>query len=126
MAVNGTRRNKRDQTELLGHRIREAREHLNITQEALGKLIGRTQYAISQYEAGNRAIVITDLPLLADALQVPLSYFFENINPDLDVLELASELKDLPSEQKKMVVDRWRTELEWWKKHSLEITVQSI
>src|SRR4051794_7340078 len=112
------RRKKWDEIEQMGQRIREARERRGLTQEALGQLIGRNQHAISHYESGTRAIVVTELPAIAKALQVPIEYFFGNVvDPDEEALGLVSELSTLPPGQRKTIVERWRLELEWWKKH---------
>ncbi len=102
----------------MGQRIREARERLGMTQEELAERIGRNRETISHYEIGNRAVAINELPLLAEALQVSLGYFYGQNDPDGEALDLMSELQVMPADQKKMVLDRWRFELEWWKKHS--------
>jgi transcriptional regulator with XRE-family HTH domain len=117
MMANDARRKDESRLEQVGQRIREARERLGLTQEALGRLIGRTQYSISQYESGSRAIAITELPTLAQVLEVPIGYFFGDIDdPDIEGLDLLSELKALSLDEKKMLLDRWRLDLEWWKK----------
>jgi transcriptional regulator with XRE-family HTH domain len=61
----------------LGHRIHKARERLKLSQEELAELIGKDQRSISEYENGGRRLAVTDLPRLAQALQVPVLYFFE-------------------------------------------------
>lgn len=115
--TNDARRKNLNQLEQVGQRIREARERLGLTQEALGQLIGRTQYSISQYESGSRAIAITELPALARALNVPISYFFgDTDDPNIEGIDLLAELKSLSPDEKKMLLDRWRIDLEWWKK----------
>jgi transcriptional regulator with XRE-family HTH domain len=62
---------------LLGARIKQARERLQMSQEQLGEIVSRDQRAISEYENGKRRIAAIDLPLFAHALQVPLLYFYE-------------------------------------------------
>lgn len=70
-------------TGTLGQRIRLARERLGISQEELASRIARNQYSVSEYETGKRRIFAHDLPTLAEALEVPISYFFkEAIEPD--------------------------------------------
>lgn len=115
--TNDARRKNLNQLEQVGQRIRDARERLGLTQEALGQLIGRTQYSISQYESGSRAIAITELPALARALNVPINYFFgDTDDPNIEGIDLLAELKSLSPDEKKMLLDRWRIDLEWWKK----------
>lgn len=77
--------------EVLGKRIRQARERVGLSQEDFAHKIGRDQRAISEYENGKRRIVVTDLPVLAQILQVPVIYFFEGEESldDLDSLVLA-------------------------------------
>lgn len=81
-----------------GTRIRQARERLGLSQEDLASRIQRDQRAVSEYEHGKRRIAATDLPRLADALEVPLMYFFEGDldSDDLDRM-LLIEFKRLPS-----------------------------
>ena len=70
----------------LGLRIRQARERLGMSQEDLAAAISKDQKAISEYENGRRKLAVTDLPLIATELQVPITYFFEEEAglPDLD------------------------------------------
>jgi transcriptional regulator with XRE-family HTH domain len=107
--------------EQMGQRIREAREGLGLTQEELGTLIGRNRETISHYEIGNRAIAVTELPTLAQALKVPVGYFFGDEVPPSEILALLSaELDTIPPSKQKAVLERIRFELEWWKKHDIE------
>lgn len=66
--------------ELLGRRIREARERIKLSQEDLAIAVSKDQHAISQYENGKRKLAVTDLPAFARALKVPVSYFFEGFD----------------------------------------------
>lgn len=61
---------------LFGRRMREARERVGLTQEELAIRIGRAQNLISRYERGRQGIHISELPILAQALSVPIAYFF--------------------------------------------------
>lgn len=60
----------------IGQRIREARERSKLTREELARKIGKTPDSISRYETGTRALNLTELPLLAKALHMPMEYFF--------------------------------------------------
>lgn len=64
---------------LFGKRIKNARERIGLSQEQLAKELRRDQRSISQYENGRRKVLITDLPLFAKVLHVPIAYFFEDI-----------------------------------------------
>lgn len=69
--------------EILGQRIRQARERQGLSQEELAAALGLGQRAISELENGKRRLPITDLPDLARHLDVSLLYFFgENVEVD--------------------------------------------
>lgn len=57
----------------VGQRIRAIREERGWSQEDLAARLGRTQTAISYWEAGRRALGVDDLVELAEALGVPTS-----------------------------------------------------
>jgi transcriptional regulator with XRE-family HTH domain len=82
----------------LGARIRQAREHANLTQEALAERTSKDQRAVSEYESGKRRLSAIDLPTFATALNVPLLYFFEGelSEQDLDRVVL-TEFHHLPT-----------------------------
>ena len=119
-------RKKWQELEDIGQRIREARESLGMTQEELATQLGRTQDTVSSYELGNRAIRITELPALARTLKVSVGYFFGQDDPEIEALDLMSELKNLTPDQQQKVIERWRYELNWWRKHEVtaEVVVQ--
>lgn len=62
---------------LFGARIRQAREHLGLSQEELATRVSRDQRAISEYENGKRRLAATDVPVFAQALGVSILYFYE-------------------------------------------------
>lgn len=75
------------------------------------------QVRMERHESGSRAIAITELPALARALNVPISYFFgDSDDPNIEGIDLHAELKSLSPDEKKMLLDRWRIDLAWWKK----------
>jgi transcriptional regulator with XRE-family HTH domain len=77
--------------EVLGMRIRQARERRGISQDDLAVAVKKDQRAISEYENGKRKLAVTDLPLFASALNVPLLYFFEG---DTELKDLDAVLLD--------------------------------
>ena len=81
-----------------GERIRLAREQRGLSQEDFAVMISKDQRAVSEYEHGKRRIAAIDLPLFAEALGVPLLYFFGNdVTPeDLDQI-LLQEFHRLPN-----------------------------
>lgn len=87
---------------VLGQRIRQARERRDLSQEEFAALIARDQRAVSEYENGKRKIAVTDLPLFARVLGMPLAYFYEDAL-DADHLDAALllEFHRLPNAQMK-------------------------
>jgi Zn-dependent peptidase ImmA (M78 family)/DNA-binding XRE family transcriptional regulator len=65
----------------VGARIRRAREQARLTQGELGEAIGKTQTAVSYWEAGRRSPDVDDLVAIADTLDVEVTYFFERAQP---------------------------------------------
>jgi repressor LexA len=74
----------------IGQRIKEAREQNRMTQSELGKLLGYTSVAITNYEKGKRKISIDDLEKIAQVTGKPLTFFLgDNITksePPLNIL----------------------------------------
>lgn len=84
-----------------GVRVRLARERIGLTQEQLAEKLSTTQAAISGYENGIRRMYVTELPTLADALGVSISYFFEVEVDDYFGDVLIAELNKLSSDKAK-------------------------
>lgn len=87
---------------MLGNRIRLARDKKNFSQEHLGQLVGRDQRGISEIEAGTRKLPVTDLPKFAEALDVPILYFFgDEISPDDLNIEMLSVFEQIENDDMK-------------------------
>jgi transcriptional regulator with XRE-family HTH domain len=63
----------------VGRRIRRRRRVLDLTQQQLGTRIGVRFQQIQRYECGASAITANRLWRLAEALEVPVSYFYEGL-----------------------------------------------
>lgn len=89
----------------LGQRIRRARENLGYSQDAFATMVGKDQTAISEYENGKRRMFVSDLPLFAEKLEVPMAYFFEGEarEDDLD-RALLDAFHQLPHKTKTYVI----------------------
>lgn len=61
----------------VGGRIRARRKMLSITQTGLGKKLGVTFQQVQKYERGTNRVGSSRLFRTANALDVPVSYFFE-------------------------------------------------
>lgn len=57
----------------IGERIRAIRRHVRLSQVQLGELIGRDHKTIHRWETAATEPALTDLLLLADALDTPLA-----------------------------------------------------
>jgi transcriptional regulator with XRE-family HTH domain len=73
----------------VGTRIREARRRRGITQEQLGELINKSQNLVSAYENGTKTLDLNELPNVAAALRVSMSYLVgeSSVEEELDVLD---------------------------------------
>lgn len=65
----------------IGRRIRERRIELGLTQEDLATKLTMAQNTLSRWETNERVIPAEDMPRLAKALYVPVTYFLAE-NPD--------------------------------------------
>ncbi|MGR5069410.1 MULTISPECIES: helix-turn-helix domain-containing protein [Vibrio] len=87
-------------------RLREARKQANLSQKALGVCIGMDESTASarmnQYEKGRHTPDVRTLKLIADALDVPLNYFFCE---DEASAELAIAISKLSADQKKKIAE---------------------
>ena len=61
----------------IGKRIRKGRKAIGITQAQLAEKFGQDRATITNYELGRFGPHITELPLLAEILQVEINFFFD-------------------------------------------------
>ncbi|MDX1921713.1 MAG: helix-turn-helix transcriptional regulator [Alphaproteobacteria bacterium] len=64
----------------VGNRLRMRRLSLNLTQEKLASLVGLTFQQVQKYEHGANRISASRLHEIAQALKVPVNYFFEQLD----------------------------------------------
>jgi len=64
----------------IGAKIHELRIHKGMTQQEMSELLDVTYQQAHKYEKGINRISAGRLALLASKLDVPIHYFFENIN----------------------------------------------
>ncbi|EGQ9883119.1 helix-turn-helix domain-containing protein [Vibrio fluvialis] len=87
-------------------RLKEARKKAKLSQKALGVRIGMDESSASprmnQYEKGKHTPDVQTLKLIADELDVPLSYFFCE---DEDSAELVVLINKLPKQEKKALIE---------------------
>jgi transcriptional regulator with XRE-family HTH domain len=82
--TNPTERNQTDGNSIdphVGERIRRRRTELGLTQEELGSGLGISYQQIQKYETGANRISAARLFEIATALDIPISYFFDDFSP---------------------------------------------
>ncbi len=68
----------------VGSRVRLRRTLLGMSQEKLGEAIGLTFQQVQKYERGMNRISASKLWKLSNVLDVPVSYFFDDLGTDED------------------------------------------
>src|SRR3954468_4514475 len=66
---------------LVGTRLRLRRNMLGLSQEKLGEAIGLTFQQVQKYERGANRIGASRLHQLSQVLDVPVSFFFDDVDP---------------------------------------------
>ncbi len=64
----------------VGQRLRQRRVLVGLSQEKLARMVGITFQQVQKYERGANRIVASRLYQLAQVLDVPISYFFDDLN----------------------------------------------
>ena len=72
----------------VGKRVRHRRWMVGMTQQQLAGKVGIKFQQIQKYETGMNRISASRLWDIAEALSVPVSFFFEGIDEQVDVQEL--------------------------------------
>ena len=67
---------------LIGDRIRTRRLSLGMDEEMLGRAVGLTAEQIQDHEGGNTRVRASRLAAIAEALDVPIVFFFPNPEPN--------------------------------------------
>ncbi len=102
----------------VGQRLRACRSLLGLSQEKLAESVGVTFQQIQKYERGTNRISAGRLYGLSKVLQVPITYFFEQIAASPSNTSIAQGLSDNDQEgfssmadvmQKKETLDLIRT-----------------
>jgi CheY-like chemotaxis protein/DNA-binding XRE family transcriptional regulator len=66
----------------IGHKIRDRRTKLHISQAELGEMLGVSAQQVQRYESGENGVALGKLPLLASTLNVKPNYFTDNLPVD--------------------------------------------
>lgn len=100
--------------EMLGRRIREERQKLNITQETLAEAVDLTTAFIGQVERGERALTLENLVKVANRLGVSVDYLLADSltsQHDATLIQLSKLLTGRTLAEKEMAVDVVKTML---------------
>lgn len=100
---------------LLGQRLRRRRRVLGLTQSQLAEQVGIRFQQIQKYECAANKISAERLWQLAEALESPISYFYDGLQdeeqedeekrvPRREMLELAEHFSQLPDDQRERVL----------------------
>jgi len=66
-----------DTKQIIGKKIKDARQRMSLSQEELGKRVGYSAMGISHFECGIRKIGVEDLEKIARALDIGVSFFID-------------------------------------------------
>lgn len=70
----------------VGNQIRKRRILMGFSQTRLGDSLGLSFQQVQKYERGIDRISVGRLVQMAEVLEVPITYFFEELSPGLDVV----------------------------------------
>ncbi len=84
----------------IGGRIKRRRRTLGITQERLAEALDVTYQQVQRYENGTNSLNMENVQTIADALSVPVSYFFE---PEKQLMVAEAQTPYLPSDESKLL-----------------------
>ena len=82
----------------VGKRIRHRRWLVGMTQQQLAEQVGIKFQQIQKYETGANRVSASRLWDIADALDVPVSFFFEGIEGEQAEAEVAGETAAMPAD----------------------------
>lgn len=94
--------------EHVGQRIRHRRWMIGMTQQKLAELIGIKFQQVQKYETGTNRVSASRLWDISRAMDVPVSFFFEGLDPD-DQHDALEALQEKPRGD--LLVDREAQEL---------------
>ena len=107
----------------VGQRIRQRRCAVGMTQQQLGGSAGIVYQQIQKYESGTDRISVSRMWSIAEAIGVPVSFFFEGLDgqaPDMgmvrgdpltdkEALDLVRTYYAIPENQRRQLFDLART-----------------
>jgi len=89
----------------VGSRIRQRRTLLGLSQEKLGDAVGLTFQQIQKYEKGSNRVGASRLYQFSEILDVPISYFFEEMPDEIKSRQGAYEAGLRDQDQESLASD---------------------
>ena len=83
----------------VGARMRLRRTLLGLSQEKLGQMIGLTFQQVQKYERGANRVSCSRLFDLSRSLEVPISYFFDDMAVEVSNLSPVQMVREPPREE---------------------------
>lgn len=84
----------------IGYRLKERRKQLRLSQTALSDMVGVSYQQIQKYENGSNKLTASRLLQLGQALNVPISYFYEGVDTDWESINKRRENQTVQRERK--------------------------
>ncbi|QDY69143.1 helix-turn-helix domain-containing protein [Qingshengfaniella alkalisoli] len=75
----------------VGKKIRHRRWMIGMTQQQLAEKVGIKFQQIQKYETGMNRVSASRLWDISDALQVPVAYFFEGFDPEVEQTQMLAK-----------------------------------
>lgn len=91
----------------LGKRLRRRRRLLGLTQEQLGAKVGVRFQQIQKYECGANRISAARIWQLAEALESPLTYFYDGLKEALEGREDEEEGEEHPRSETLDIIEAY-------------------
>ena len=98
----------------VGARLRLRRTLLGMSQDKLGQALGLTFQQIQKYERGANRIGSSRLYQLGQILDVPVSYFFDDMTEDIAAPHRRHGAKGLADQAQQLYVDDSLTRVKPW------------
>lgn len=70
----------------IGDKVKKKRREIGISQEELAEKLGVTYQQVQRYENGMNKMNVENIQVIADTLDVPVSYFFGNGKKEKNVV----------------------------------------
>jgi transcriptional regulator with XRE-family HTH domain len=97
--------NKIVSSKSIGEKVKFRRQDIGMSQEALAEILGLSYQQVQRYENGRNKISVERIQEIADALAVPVIYFFEKgVTQPLP----APVINYTPSEEEKILLKHFK------------------